>query len=92
MMKPSDFIQPPADPEAPQEQQLFEGRVLNTPAVAGDQVFVEIPEFDGGAHKFGPVVWDVRELKGKELMPTKGDICLLAKPSNTSDVWLLAWR
>jgi hypothetical protein len=91
-MRPSDFIQSPTDPEAPQEQQLFEGRVLTTPKVAGDSVYVELPGFDEGKHRFGPVVWDVKEIGGKELMPAKGDICLVAKVNNNSDVWLLAWR
>jgi hypothetical protein len=92
-MRPRDFIsQPPADPEEALEQQLFEGRIANTPAVAGDEVFVTIPAFDEGKHKFGPVVWDPKEIGGVELMPQKDDICLVAKPATTGSVWLLAWR
>lgn len=82
----------PADPEEAPERQLFEARIVNTPAANGDEVFVTIDSFDEGKHKFGPVVWDPIELKGEEIMPQKGAIALVAKPSITGSVWLLAWR
>jgi hypothetical protein len=94
MARLGDVIGKPRDPEegAGPEQQLFEAIVVNTPSGPGDQVFVKIPSFDDGKHKFGPVVWDPIELGGKELMPEANDICLVAKPSITGSVWLLAWR
>lgn len=92
MPRLGDYIGKPSDAEEPAEQQLWEGRVANTPAFNGDEVFVTIPSFDEEAHRFGPVVWSPKELKGEELMPSKGDICLIAKPSVQGSVWLLEWR
>lgn len=87
-----DFIQAPPDPEeGTQEQQLFEAVVHNTAKKASDEVFVTIPEFDEGQHKFGPVIWRPVELGGKEIFPTEGDLCLVAKPTLTGQVWLIDW-
>lgn len=78
--------------EAVAEQQLYEAVIVNTPAKAGDELFVTIEAFDEGKHKFGPVVWNPIVLAGKEVLPEAGDLALVAKPSITGNVWLLAWR
>lgn len=91
MSRLGEQIGRPSDPEEPAEQQMWEGEIANTPADEEDDVFVTIEEFDEGKHKFGPVRWRPLELGGKELMPQKGNVCLVAKPTIAGSVWLLAW-
>jgi hypothetical protein len=91
MPRPGEVFGKPPDPEEPAEQQLWEGEIQNTPANAKDEVFVTIEEFDEGKHRFGPVLWRPLELEGKEVLPEKGNRCLLAKPTTAGSVWLLGW-
>lgn len=94
MPRPGDHIGRRVAPVDANVQQLFNGRILNTPTDKADELFVEIYEFDEGKHRF-PVNWrpaiiNVAE-KPKEKFPTKGDFCLVAKPSTTGAVWLIDW-
>lgn len=92
MPRLGDHVQRRSEPQDANEQQLYEGRIANTPSGPGDEVFVTIRDFDEEKHKHGPVVWRALEFKGEEVLPSKGDFCLVAKPSTTGSVWLLAWR
>lgn len=94
MPRPGDHVGRPSVAQDANDQQLFNARILNTPATKADDVFVEIQEFDGGQHRF-PVIWRpvifIAAEKPKELLPSKGDFCLVAKPSTTGHVWLIDW-
>lgn len=92
MPRPGDHIQQRKETVDANEQQLFEGRIANTPSGPGDDVFVLIQEFDEEKHRHGPVRWRALEFNGEHVLPEKGDSCLVAKPSTTGSVWLLAWR
>lgn len=96
MPRLGDHIQRVTPVQDANEQQLYEGRVANTPSAPGDEVYVTIRAFDEEKHRHGPVVWhpEVTVVAGKAelVMPEKGDLCLVAKPSTTGSVWLLAWR
>jgi len=48
------------------------GRIANTPAKAGDDLYVTVPSFDGNRVTWGPCVW----VPGSAL-PERGDDCLV---------------
>lgn len=89
-----ELVEAPPDSEVQSGQQLFEARVFNTPATKADDVFVEIPDFDGGKHKF-QVNWRPAMVlvsgNPVEKLPKENDHCVVSKSSPTSPVWLLEW-
>ena len=61
--------------------------IANTPADADDDLYVLVPDFDGGAHRHGPVHWQPHP---DDTLPSDGDRGVLLEDDD-GDEWLLAW-
>jgi hypothetical protein len=67
--------------------ELLRATVANTPDDADSELFVLVPEFDGGQHKWGPCIWQPHT---DDTLPTRGDDALVAH-DDLGDTWVIAW-
>jgi hypothetical protein len=68
---------------------VFDAEIAKTVDSTSDDLFVKVPSFDGGEHRWGPVNWSPAvDDDGFPLYPQKGDSCLLLQSPNGT-LWLL---
>jgi hypothetical protein len=70
------------------EQQMYSAVVSNDALSPSDEVWVTVPDFDEGVHKFGPVVWKPVVNDKGIFYPKKDAACLISKPDPTLKIWM----
>jgi len=72
----------------PAEPQMYAAVIDNDAKSPDDEVWVTVPDFDDGVHRFGPVVWEPVVNDKGIFYPKRNKACLISKPDPTLKIWM----